>query len=110
MSPCSIGAHSNVSIIQDGVFKTHPTDHYILPGIARAHLIKMCKKLGYAVDETPFTVAEMMAADEVIVSSSGSFCLAAESIDGQPVGGKAPQMLKDLQDALVADFMDATAR
>ena len=52
----------------------------------------------------------MMAADEVIVSSSGSFCLAAESIDGQPVGGKAPQMLKDLQDALVADFMDATAR
>lgn len=103
-------AHSNVSIIQDGVFKTHPTDHYILPGIARAHLIKMCKKLGYAVDETPFTVAEMMAADEVIVSSSGSFCLAAESIDGQPVGGKAPQMLKDLQDALVADFMDATAR
>ena len=28
-------AHSNVSIIKDGVFKTHPTDHYILPGITR---------------------------------------------------------------------------
>lgn len=97
-------AHSNVSIIQDGVFKTHPTDHYILPGIARAHLIKMCKKLGYAVDETPFTVEEMMNADEVIVSSSGSFCLAAESIDGKPVGGKTPEMLKALQDALVEDF------
>ena len=32
-------AHSNVSIIKDGIFKTAPTDHLILPGIARAHLI-----------------------------------------------------------------------
>ena len=32
-------AHSNVSIIKDGVFKTHPTDHYILPGITRMHII-----------------------------------------------------------------------
>ena len=55
-------AHSNVHIIKDGVFKTHPTDHYILPGIARAHLIKTCKALGIPVDETPFTVAELMDA------------------------------------------------
>ena len=36
-------AHSNVSIIKDGVFKTHPTDHYILPGITRMHIIQICK-------------------------------------------------------------------
>ena len=52
-----------------GVFITHPTDHYILPGISRVHLIKMCKVAGIPVDERPFTVAEMMDADEVIVSS-----------------------------------------
>lgn len=97
-------AHSNVHIIKDGVFKTHPTDHYILPGIARAHLIKTCKALGIPVDETPFTVAELMDADEVIVSSSGSFCLAATEVDGTPVGGRAPELLKTIQDALVADF------
>lgn len=101
-------AHSNVSIIKDGVFRTAPTDCYILPGIARAHLIKMSRKLGIPVDETPFTVDELMNADEVIVSSSGSFCLAVETIDGKPVGGKSPELLKKLQDALVEDYISET--
>ena len=102
-------AHSNVSIIKDGVFVTAPTDHLILPGIARAHLIKTAKALGYAVDETPYTMDELRNADEVIVSSSGSFCLAANELDGKPVGGKAPEMLKALQDALVADWLEKTS-
>ena len=38
-------AHSNVHIIRDGVFVTAPTDHLILPGIARAHLIKTAKQM-----------------------------------------------------------------
>ena len=101
-------AHSNVHIIKDGIFMTAPTDHLILPGIARAHLIKACKKLGFGVDETPFTLDEMMNADEVIVSSSGSLCLAAEIIDGKPVGGKAPEMLKAIQDEVLREFMEAT--
>jgi len=102
-------AHSNISILKDGVFITAPTDNLILPGISRAHLIKSCKKLGIPVDETPFTLKEMMEADEVIVTSSGSLCLAAEIIDGQPVGGKAPELLKALQDEAVRDFEEGTA-
>ena len=101
-------AHSNVSIIKDGIFKTAPTDHLILPGIARAHLIKACKKLGIGVDEYPFTVEELFDADEVIVSSSGSLCLAAEEIDGKKVGGKAPELLKAIQDEVLDEFMKAT--
>lgn len=101
-------AHSNVHILRDGVFVTAPTDHLILPGIARYNLIRFSKKLGITVDETPFTVDELMNADEVIVSSSGSFCLAASEVDGKPVGGKAPELLKKLQDALNADFITAT--
>ncbi len=101
-------AHSNVHILQNGVFKTHPTDHYILSGIARVHLIKACKKLGIAVDETPFTVDELMNADEVIVASSSTFCLSAEEIDGKKVGGKAPELLKKLQDEVLREFYEAT--
>lgn len=101
-------AHSNVHIIKDEVFRTAPTDNLILPGTARAHLIDKAKLLGYAVDETPFTIDEMMNADEVIVSSAGSFCLAASEIDGVSVGGRSPEMLKRLQDALVADFIEKT--
>ena len=101
-------AHSNVHIIKDGVFKTAPTDHYILPGIARAHLIKTCKANNIPVDETPFTVDELMDADEVIVSSAGSFCLVADEIDGKPVGGKAPEIISLLQRELVKEFIEAT--
>ncbi len=101
-------AHSNVHIIRDGMFVTPPTDHLILPGIARVHLIKACKKLGIAVDETPFTMDDLMNADEVIVSSSGSLCLAAEVVDGKPVGGRAPEILKAIQDEVLREFMEAT--
>lgn len=102
-------AHSNISIIKDGVLKTHPTDNYILPGVARANLIEMCNRFDFPVKEESFTLDEMMAADEVIMSSCGSFCLAAETINGKTVGGKAPRMLKMLQDALLNDFMEACA-
>ena len=101
-------AHSNVHIIQNGVFRTAPTDNLILPGIARAHLIKACNKLGIPVDETAFTLQDLMEADEVIVSSSGSLCLAAEVIDGKPVGGKAPELLKKLQDEVLREFNEET--
>jgi D-alanine transaminase len=101
-------AHSNVHIIKDGVFRTAPTDNLILPGIARANLIKFCRQLKIPVNETAFSLDEMMAADEVIVSSSGQFCIAASEVDDKPVGGKAPALLKLLQDTAVKDFTDKT--
>lgn len=101
-------AHSNVSIIKDGVFKTAPTDHLILPGIARAHIIRMCKRFNIPVDENPFTLKDLMEADEVIVTSSGQFCMATCEIDGKPVGGKAPEIVKKLQDGLLNEFLEAT--
>ena len=101
-------AHSNVSILKDGVLRTAPTDNLILPGIARAHLIKMCKLFNIPVDETAFTLNELMEADEVIVTSSGQFCITACEIDGKPVGGKAPELVKKLQDALLNEFVEET--
>lgn len=101
-------AHSNISILKDGVFITHPTDHFILPGISRMHLIQECKKLNIPVDETPFTMKEMMEADEVIVSSSSKLGLAACEIDGVPVGGKAEALWKKLQGSYYDRFMRET--
>ncbi|MDR2536956.1 MAG: aminotransferase class IV [Treponema sp.] len=102
-------SHSNVHILKNGVFRTAPTDNLILPGIARAHLIAHCLKLGIAVSEKPFTVAELMSADEVIVSSSSRFCVSASHIDGQEVGGKAPELLTKLRESLLNEFHEASA-
>ncbi|MGI6336476.1 MAG: aminotransferase class IV [Eubacteriales bacterium] len=97
-------AHSNVSILKDGVFYTAPTDHLILPGIARSRLIRACKILNIPVDETPFTLDTLYNADEVIVSSSSKFCLRANVLDGKPVGDKAPALFKSIQDEVMREF------
>jgi len=101
-------AHSNISILINGVFQTAPLDHWILPGIARKYLLLMSQALGFDVLEHPFTVEEMLAADEVIVSSSGSRCAPVSEIDGRAVGGRDPERLQQLQDKIYQDFFKET--
>lgn len=97
-------AHSNVSIFKDGKVITHALDDKILPGTARIRLLRFADMLGYETEERDYTLDELMNADEVIVHSTGSFCIPVKTVDGKPVGGKAPEMLKRIQDALVADY------
>lgn len=101
-------AHSNCHILKDGILYTAPADNLILPGIARAHLIRICKELGIPVSETPYTLKELMDADEVLVTSSTKFCISAEEVDGKPVGGRASELLGRIQDAVKAEFIRET--
>ena len=74
-------AHSNVHILKDGALKTAPCDNLILPGITRAHRIAQCREMGIPVIEEPFTVREMMEADEVFFTSASALCCRIEEID-----------------------------
>ena len=102
------GAHSNISILKDGVFITHPTDHYILPGITRMHMIQICKEQGIPVDETPFTMKELMEADEIFVSSATQLCRRVESLNGISIGGKDPERAELIQDCYMEKFLNET--
>ncbi len=101
-------AHSNVHILKDGAFVTAPTDNLILPGIARKHLIEACGRLGIPVREEPYTIDDLMNADEVMISSAGTLCSAADTVDGKPVGGNAPELLRAIQDAVLTEFLEET--
>ena len=103
-------AHSNVSILKDGKFITHQLDNLVLPGITRMNLIKLCNKLGIPVEERDYTLDELMDADEIIVSSSGSLCMQAVEVDGKPVGGKAPELLNKIQDAYIEKIKNETSK
>lgn len=102
-------AHSNVHILKDGTLRTHPADHLILGGIARIHLIRACEALGIPVREEAFTLDELFAADEVIVTSSSNLCLHADEIDKKAVGGRAPELLEKIRSYLIGEFLEATA-
>lgn len=101
-------AHSNVHIIRNGVFITAPTDNLILSGIARRHLIKACGELGVPVEEREYFLPELFDADEILISSAGSLGLAASELDGKAVGGKAPELLKAIQDKVQEEFIRET--
>ena len=103
-------AHSNVSILKDGVFISHPNDELILRGIAKTHMIQACYRLGIQVLERPFTLEELKGADEIIVTSSSNFCLHAESLDGIAAGGKDPEALKAIRDEVIGEYLSYTGK
>lgn len=92
-------AHSNVHILRGGAMQTAPCDNLILPGITRAHRIAQCREMGIPVIEEPFTLGEMMAADEVFFTSASALCCRIGEIDGQKVGGRAPELIARIQRA-----------
>ena len=97
-------SHSNVHIIKDGVLRTAPCDNLILPGITRAHILKICAEQGIPVVEEPFTMAEMMEADEVFFSSSSALTCRVKEIDGVSVVMKDETTFAKIRDAYQAEL------
>ena len=100
-------AHSNIHILKGGTLYTAPTDHMILPGIARAHLLRACSALHIPYLEEAFSLDDLFDADEVIVTSSSSLCLRADRIDGSPVGYKDSRTYERLRKYLLDEFYQA---
>ncbi len=101
-------AHSNVSILKDGALYTHPADEKILAGTGRAHLMTVCRRFGIPVKEECYSIETLRDADEVLMTSASALCMRILRLDGALVGGRAPHTVKQLQDALLADYLDAT--
>lgn len=91
------GSHSNISIIKDGVFITHPLDNLILPGTERKHMLAYCKELGIPTKERAFTLEELAEADEIIVSSTSHPSMRAMELDKKTVGMKNPELVEKLR-------------
>ena len=94
------------SILRDGVLYAHPNDQFILRGIAKTHLVQAAWHLAIPVIERAFTLDELRAADEVIVTSSSALCLFANKLDGASVGGRDPHTLRRLQEAVYREYHD----
>lgn len=102
------GSHANVHCIKDGVLYTAPLDNLILPGISRRNIINVCNRLNIPVKEEPFSLDFIKSSDEIIVSSSSRFCVVGTHIDDVVVGGRAPELLRKIQDALMEDYLTKT--
>ncbi len=101
---------SNLFMLKDGILRTAPADHQILPGVTRAHLIMLARERGVPVDETAFTLEEANAADELIITSTSLHGVPVGELDGKPVCGRDDALLKKLQQAYRDYFYDCLKR
>ena len=84
------GSSSNVYGVKDGVLYTHPTNNLILNGITRQVILKCAAEIGMPVKEEAMTKEQILAMDEVIVSSTGSEVTPVIEVDGNKIGSGQP--------------------
>jgi D-alanine transaminase len=83
---------SSTAFILDaqGVVRTQPLGHHILPGITRRAVLRLASQVGLKVEERPFSVHEARSAREAFISAASAFVLPVVEIDGVPIGDGRP--------------------
>lgn len=84
------GAASNIFIVKDNELITPPKSNELLPGITRDLVLELAREHGAAAEERTFRVEEMIAADEIWITSSTREILPVIELDGAPVNGGKP--------------------
>ncbi len=79
------GTSSNIWIIKRNNLITHPANSDILKGITRTSLLKIIKKTKLKLIEKQFTQKQLINADEVFLTSSGSFITPILKIDNKKI-------------------------
>jgi len=82
----SEAAASNVWVVKDGKLMGPPKDHLVLEGIRFGLLEDICKEQGIPFELRRITRAEVLDADELLLSSATKEVLPITTLDGQPVG------------------------
>lgn len=84
------GTHANVFGVRQDVVRTHPAGAHVLPGITRAAVLELCRRLAIAAAETPVSGAELPALDEVFLACTTGEVMPVVRVDGRPVGNGRP--------------------
>lgn len=84
------GSSSNISIVVDGMVKTHPATNLILNGISRQVMLGLCKDHEIPFKEETYTVDELLNADEVFMTSTTVEVIPIIEMDGKAVGNGTP--------------------
>ena len=79
------GTSSNIWIIKKNNIITHPANSDILKGVTRTSLLKIIKKTSLKLVEKSFTHKQLLEADEVFLTSSGSFITPILKIDKKKI-------------------------
>ncbi len=102
----SEAAASNVWIVKDGQVLGPPTDNLVLEGVRYGLVEDICRARGIPFAIRRISRAEVLAADEVLLTSATKEVLAVTMLDDRPVGAGQPGPVFAL---LLAGYNDAKA-
>lgn len=86
----SEGASSNFFAVIGGRLVTPPRSVGILAGVTRGMLLKLAGSFGVAVSEEPLSLADALAADEALITSSIRGIMPVVRIDQHQIGTGSP--------------------
>ena len=86
----SEAAASNVWIVKGGKVAGPPKDNLVLEGIRYGLIEEICRAAGIPFELRRISRADVLAADEVLLSSATKEILPVTLLDGQPVGNGKP--------------------
>ena len=90
-------AHSNVWIVRGKKIITHPANKEILKGVTRTVLKKIINSLNLKLIEREFSIEDLMKAEEVFITSSGSLVTPITQVDKIKINkGKIGAITKSL--------------
>ena len=84
------GTHTTVFGVIDGVLRTHPANHLVLPGVTREVVLELAPDVGIRVREEPIAVDELSRATELFLTGTTTDITPVVSVDGRPIGNGSP--------------------
>jgi len=84
------GTHTTVFAVIDGILRTHPANHLVLPGVTRDVVIELATDVGVKVRQDAIAVDELSRATELFLTGTTTDVTPVISVDGRPIGNGSP--------------------
>jgi D-alanine transaminase len=102
------GTSNNAYIIKGNRIITRQLTNDILHGITRAAVLRFAAEAQFEVEERPFTVAEVQAADEAFATAATIFVMPVVEMDGKAIGtGKPGPIVTRLREIYIEEMKKA---
>lgn len=84
------GTHTTVLAVIDGVLRTHPANHLVLPGVTREVVLGLARDIGLPLREAAIRIEELPNATELFLCGTTTDITPILRVDAQTIGNGAP--------------------
>lgn len=107
-------AYANVLLVKNGQLIAVSRGR-ALPGVTEHHVCKIAREIGIKVSRADFTLAELAACEEVLLTSTGYTLAPVGKVDATPIGNGRPgavwgNLSRAISERVGVDFVEQAAK